>query len=153
MLFLRRAVEEDLHLIFKWRNQKQVYEGFYTQTQPLSWQEHVEWWHSRNKDWREFIICLKEKTDIREIGVVTVGQLDHWSPEIGYFIGEISLWGKGYGTKAIRQVLSWLKNIGKEYVHTTALDKNERSLKLLKKLGFYCLGPARQGESWYQRRL
>ena len=153
MLFLRKANEADLPLIMSWRSNPLVYQGFYSQRKPLEWAEHYQWWESRNKDWREFIIVLIEGTHMREIGIVTIGQLDHWSPEIGFFIGEVSLWGRGIGKKAVSLGLDWLKEYGKEYCHTTILDDNKRSIRLIKSLGFTRLGKARENESWYQKRL
>ena len=153
MIHLRIAHEGDLPLIMAWRNQEKVYQGFYTQKEPLRWEEHKNWWASRNKDWREFIIVLIENTEMRDVGVVTIGQLDHWSPEIGYFIGEVSLWGSGLGKQAVFLGLEWLKQQGKEYARTTILDNNTRSIKLAKSLGFKRLGKARVGESWYQLKI
>lgn len=85
--------------------------------------------------------------------MVTIGQMEHWSPEIGYYIGEVSLWGKGIGKEAVKLALDYLHQNGKEYCHTTILDNNERSIRLVKSLGFEYLGPAREGESWYQKKL
>jgi len=153
MLFLRYANESDLPLIMAWRSNPLCYAGFYQQKKPLRWEEHYSWWHSRNKDWREFMIVLAEGIVMREVGIVTIGQLDHWSPEIGYYIGEVSLWGKGFGKEAVSLALDWLKEHGKEYCHTTIMDDNERSIQLIKSLRFEYLGKAREGESWYQRRL
>ena len=85
--------------------------------------------------------------------MVNIGQLDHWSPEIGYFVGEVSLWGKGVGKEAVRQSLGWLKEYGKEYAHTTILDNNTVSIKLIESLGFKKFGKARECESWYQKKL
>lgn len=148
MIRLRLATESDLPLMFDWRNNPLVFQGFYTQDKPLTWEEHVAWWKSRNRDWRTFIIMHEEP-----VGVVNVGQLDHWSPEVGYYIGLPSLWGKAIGREAVRLALEWIKYYGREYVHTTVLDVNVRSIRLLKSLGFEYLGHARPGESWYQKKL
>lgn len=153
MIYLRRANDGDLPIIMAWRNQEKVYEGFYTQTNPLTWEEHTSWWESRNRDWRTFIIELVEQDTSRPIGIVNIGQLDHWSPEIGYTIGEIGLWGKGYGKEAVRLGLEWVKTYGKEYAHTTIKNDNKRSIRLIKSLGFRKLGKAREGETWYQKKL
>ena len=153
MIILRDATQADLPLIMAWRSHPLNYQGFYQQKEPLKWQEHIDWWESRNKDWWEFVIVLIEGTQMRDIGVLTIGQLDHWCPEIGYFIGETSLWGKGLGKQAVILALDWLKEHGKEYCHTTILDNNARSIRLVKSLGFEKLGQAREGESWYQKRL
>jgi len=146
---LRLATDEDTQLMFEWRNNPEVYKGFYTQKAPLTKEEHQKWWKSRNKDWRTFIITCQE----RPIGVVTIGQLDHWSPEIGYYIGDTSMWGKGLGTQVVWQAIRWLSQYGKKYCHTTVLKNNFRSLSILYKLGFNILGEAREGEVWLQLSL
>lgn len=153
MIFLRKATDSDLPIIMAWRSNPLLFSGFYTQTTPLSWEEHLKWWQSRNKDWRHFIIVLVEDMIMRDVGVVTVGQLDHWSPEIGYFVGEVSLWGKGVGKKAVSLALDWLKEKGYKYAHTTAPTSNIRSIKLLEGLGFKYLGKAREKEQWMQKSL
>ncbi len=136
-----------------WRSNPLVYAGFYQQREPLKWEEHKNWWDSRNRDWREFIIVLVEDIEMRDVGVVTIGQLDHWSPEVGYFLGNPIDWGKGYGKEAVSQALGWLRRQGKEYCHTTVLKSNKRSLNLLLGLGFEILGKAREGEVWLQKKL
>ena len=131
-----------------WRSNPAVYEGFYQQTKPLKWEEHIKWLASRNQDWRTFII----ETD-HKIGVVTIGQLDHWCPEIGYYIGEVSAWRNGYGSQAVSLALQWLRDNGYEYCHTTVLNKNRGSLRLLQNMGFTILGNAREREVWLQKKL
>jgi len=153
MIFIRDATLADRVLVMAWRSNPLVYAGFYQQKTPLKWEEHKNWWAGRNQDWREFIIVLVEGTEMRDVGVVTISQLDHWSPEVGYFIGEVSLWGKGIGREAVSLALDWIKRYNKEYCHTTILDNNLRSIGLIKSLGFKKLGEAREGESWYQRKL
>lgn len=153
MILLRKSTDSDLPLIMAWRSNPLIFSGFFSQKSPLSWGEHHNWWASRNADWHEFIIELFECDILRPIGVVSIGQLDHWSPEIGYFIGNPTDWGKGYGKQAVEFACKWLKKSGKEYAHTTILDNNERSIRLVKSLGFEYLGKAREGESWYQKKL
>lgn len=153
MIFLRLANESDLPLMMAWRSNPLVYEGFYQQDKSLVWQEHLLWWHTRNRDWRTFIIMLQEGDGLRPIGVVTIGQLDHWSPEIGFYVGEVSLWTRGIGREAVRLGLEYIKAYGCEYAHTTILDSNERSIRLMRSLGFEVFGTARPGESWYQKKL
>ena len=158
MIFLRDANESDLPLILAWRSQEKVYQGFYQQKAPLEWEEHKNWWASRNSGWKEFIIVLVEDTEMRDVGVVTIGQLDHWSPELGVMIGEVSLWNKGLGTEIIKITLEWLQEYAMSHhhitaCHTTILDNNIASIKLFKKCGFERLGVAREGESWYQKQL
>ena len=154
MIFLREAKDSDLELIRAWRSSPLVYQGFVTQKEPLTYMEHHNWWNSRKQlNWREFIIVLQEDELLRDMGVVTIGQLEHWSPEIGYFIGNPADWNKGYGKQAVWCALDWLRRHGYKYTHTTVKTDNQRSIKLLESLGFEYLGKAREGEVWYQKSL
>ena len=149
MIKLRPATEADLSLMFKWRNQPEVYQGFYQQTKPLTWGEHRNWWYSRPSSWSTFIILLDDKP----IGLINIGQQEHWSPEIGWMIGEVSEWGKGYGKEAIKQAVQYLKDRGYDYCHTTIKMDNERSLNMAWKLGFEAQCGAREGELWLTKNL
>jgi len=150
-LRLTKATEDDLTLMMAWRSNPLLYEGFVQQAKPLTWEEHTKWFQSRNKDWRTFII----EYEGRKIGVVTIGQLDHWSPEIGYYIGDTTLWGRGLGKEAVKLALDWLRGEGYKYCHTTVKKDNKRSYGLLKSLGFEYLGEARKeyGEVWVTKSL
>lgn len=151
---LRPATESDLPLMMAWRSNQEVYKGFYTQRSPLVWEEHVKWFRSRNSDWRTFIVLYEE----RPVGVVTIGQLDHWSPETGYYIGETTLWHRGIGTEAVGLGIEWIKEYACKHhhvtdVHTTILDNNEASIGIVKNLGFTKGMGAREGESYWVRKL
>lgn len=150
MISLRPIFDERyLTLMMAWRSNPLVYEGFYSQTKPLTWDEHIQFWNSRPSSWGAFIIFYED----RPVGVVTIGQLEHWNCEIGYYIGEVSLWGKGIGKEAVRQGMEWIKAQGKEYCHTTVKKNNERSIRLLKSLGFEYMAEARKNEIWMSRKL
>lgn len=153
-MYLREANITDLPLMMAWRSNPLIYQGFYQQSSPLVWEEHLSWFQSRNPDWRTFIIIYEH----RAVGVVTIGQLDHWSPELGYYLGEISLWGKGLGTEAVGLGIKWIKEYAKTHrhitgLHTTILDDNIGSIKLIKKLGFVKGMKAREGETYWAREL
>uniref|UniRef100_A0A6M3KUM5 Putative acetyltransferase n=1 Tax=viral metagenome TaxID=1070528 RepID=A0A6M3KUM5_9ZZZZ len=163
---LREASGRDLSLMLAWRNHPDVYQGFYTQPrreQPLiSWQEHCEWWCDRPTTWRSFIIediLSSEEGDAlgmytRPVGVLNIGQLEHWSPEIGYYIGNPLDWGKGYATEAVKHAMKFIKELlHRDYCHTTVKVDNIISRKLLENLGFTVLGDAREGEVWYTKKL
>jgi len=152
-ILLREATETDLALIMSWRSNPDIYQGFYSQKAPLVWEEHLRWWESRNKDWHQFIIVLVDDTSFRDIGVISIGQCDNWNPEIGVFIGEVSLWGKGLAADAIGEALKWLRENGYSQIHTTIKDDNERSIRLVTKLGFQRVCKARKGESRYEKVL
>ena len=154
---LRKADEHDLTIMLAWRNNPLLYSGFYTQSRDnhiISWEEHLAWWKSRPSTWHTFIIMLTENEVSRPIGVMNVTMVEHWSSEIGYYIGNPSDWGHGYAKEAVLQALAWLKySLNKEYAHTTVLKSNERSIKLLESIGFSYMAEAREGEIWMSRNL
>ncbi len=152
-VYLRPAEEDDKELVLAWRNHPLNYAGYYSQKEPISWDTHTEWWHSRSSEWQMFIIMAGFNKDIHAVGMVNIGWLHSWTPEIGYTIGNPADWGKGYGKEAVKQAMTWLKHYGKQYCHTTILDNNERSIRLVQSLGFVKMCPAREGESWYQVKL
>lgn len=148
-IYLRPSEERDWPLTLAWRSHPLVYAGSYSQTKPLTWEEHTNWIKSRNKDWRHLIIIY----DDRPVGILNITQLDHWEPEIGIYIGEVSLWGKGIGKEAVRLGLEYIKSLGKESCHTTILKSNKRALGLAKSLGFKKVCGARRGEIWLRVKL
>jgi len=137
-----------------WRSNPEVYKGFYQQEGALFWLEHHNWFCSRNQDWRTFIVLY----DSRPVGVVNIGQLDNWTCEIGYFIGETTLWGKGIGTEAVRQGIEWIREYALTHshivaVHTTIKHDNYASISLIEKLGMKCVCDAREGEGRWEMML
>lgn len=151
-VLLREATDNDLELILAWRNLPLIYEGFYQQVELLTWEEHYKWWHSRH-NWKQFVIQVNNGITTRDVGCVTLSQLDHWEPEIGYFLSEVTLWGMGITTKAVSLALDWLKENGYQYVSTTILDRNIASQQIVKKLNFQKTSPARKGESCWKLKL
>ena len=153
MIYLRELKPEDYELIMAWRSNPLVYKSFYSQNKPLTWDEHIKWIKSRNKDWRNFIIILDDGFTENRVGVVTIGQLDYWEPETGIYIGYTDLWGKGIGKVALQLAVDYIKSYGRKYTRTTILDVNERSKKLYSSLGFKRIGEARPGESLYRKQI
>ena len=162
MIYLRLAKEEDMSLVLSWRNNPQVYQGMYSQPKEVNpvidWETHSKWWHSRNQDWREFLIMLNDGVVERPIGVITVTQLDYWSPEIGSFIGNSRDWGKGYAKQALLQAIEYIKEYARTHPHithvrTTVVEGNEGGLKSYQSVGFEVMCKAREGELLLQRKI
>jgi len=129
-----------------WRSHPQVYAGFYWQNEPLDWEEHRAWWMEREHrmDW---IIILTEGGSSRAVGSVTAYRLDSELPEVGIYIGEVTLWGKGVAQKALTQAVGWLKKEGHRRSCAIILDTNVASQKAFQKSGFTMVGPT-EWEGW-----
>lgn len=149
---LRQAVDDDLELMMAWRSNPFVYEGFYLQNRPLKWEEHYSWWKSRDNrvDW---IISLHGEEHSRDVGSVNVSFMDNDTPEIGIYIGEVTLWGRGVARSAISLVINWLKILGYKIVRARIMKLNIKSLKLFEGLGFKKIGEGRKGEWVYELNL
>ena len=151
-VLLRLATENDLPLMLAWRSIEKVYQGFYTQgreNRSLNWEEHWKWWHTTS-DWKHWIIQLNDGQRTRDVGVIALRDLCAWNPEMGIYIGEVSLWGHGVGKKALQLALDWLKERSKSHCRTTVLKSNERAIRLFESSEFKRIGGARDGEWSYQ---
>jgi len=140
-------------LVMSWHSHPSVFKGFHTIRKPLTFEEHHRWWTLTTKYWKKLMVVLVENDIERPIGIVRISPLEDFSPQIGFTIGEISLWGKGYGKKAVELALDWLREHGYKHTHTSVLKSNKRALNLLKTLGYGTIGEARKGEVWLQRKL
>ena len=161
LMYLRRAAESDLALMMAWRSDKEINCGFYQQSRRestwLEWGGHYRWWSTRPSDWDTYVVMVIDdaisECSPRPVGVVTIGQKSHWEPEIGIYIGEKSLWGKGVGKSALQLIVDLLRDQGYEYAKSTILDSNERSQRLFASVGFEKTGESRRGESRWQLRI
>ena len=154
MLLLREANNSsDRGLVCAWHSNPIVFAGFYTIRKPLTWEEHYHWWFEVSKNWKKFMVVLIEDYTFREIGFIRIAPLEDFSPQTAVTIGEVSLWGKGYGKQALQLALDWLRDKGYKHTHTSILSNNWRAIRLYESLGFKQYGEAREGEQWYQRKL
>ena len=140
---LRPVSDEDLELLMAWRSHPEIYRYFVQQDGPLVWDGHFHFWKSR-RDRIDFIICVKGKPRMRKVGSVNVSCLSG-IPEIGVFIGEITLMGKGIGTKSVRMVLDWLRSHDYKKITAQISKDNGPSLRLFSNLGFIKCGRIHNG--------
>ena len=145
---LRSAIKDDLELMMAWRSTPAVYEGFYIQQEPLTWEEHWNWWESRTKrmDW----IVVFEDNGVRDVGVVNVTGLGNRSPSIGIYIGDVRLWGKKIGSRAVGLALNWLSASGFKEAQADILKDNIASIRMFESVGFRKVGEGREGEWLYR---
>lgn len=95
----------------------------------------------------DFSVCLPDPTGATSSSdSIVIGKAGLWDgKEIG-FIFNREYWGKGYAFEALDAILKqfWSINEGVETVVKADVDpRNERSLRLLRKLGFVVVGSAK----------
>ncbi|WP_425494454.1 GNAT family N-acetyltransferase [Natronosalvus halobius] len=116
----------DLELLLAWRSFPEIYEHFRKQDGPLSWEEHLNWFQSRDENRYDFIIHYEG----RRVGSISLNSED----EVGIFIGEHSAQGYGVATSALR----WLCDRFDDHTPLTANVSNEntQSMQLFSRCGF-----------------
>lgn len=151
---LRDTTDNDLELMLAWRSNPTIYEGHYEQGYlgkgVLVWGEHYKWWKELS-NWKHWIIELDDGvTRKRPIGSIWFSCLDKESPEVGLYIGEVSLWNKGAGKAALKKALSWAKEQGYKKVYARIIKDNRKSVGLFESMEFKKVGDAKEGEWMYK---
>jgi ribosomal-protein-alanine N-acetyltransferase len=94
----------------------------------------------KNKSKNEFLygIFLKRNNLNIHIGNIKLGHIDfiHKTSAISYFIGEKELWGKGYTTLAIKEIIKIAKKMGLKKLKAGLYETNVGSKKVLEKNNF-----------------
>ena len=94
----------------------------------------------KNKSKNEFLygIFLKRNNLNIHIGNIKLGPINfiHKFGEISYFIGERELWGKGYATLAIKEIIKIAKKKGLKKLKAGLYEMNIGSKKVLEKNNF-----------------
>lgn len=116
---------EDLELLLAWRSNPEVYEHFREQTAPLSWDDHLSWFASRETDRHDYVIGYKG----RRVGSINL------SPDsyVGVFIGEVDLWGEGIGSAAVEWIC---QRHSREEFYAEIHETNTQSRRLFEDCGF-----------------
>ena len=94
----------------------------------------------KNKSKNEFLygIFLKKNNLKIHIGNIKLGPIEfiHRTAEVSYFIGEQELWGKGYTTLAIKEIIKIAKKMGLKKLKAGLYEMNVGSKKVLEKNNF-----------------
>ena len=91
----------------------------------------------KNKSKNEFLygIFLKKNNLKVHIGNIKLGPIKfiHRVAEVSYFIGEKELWGKGYTTLAIKEIIKIAKQMGLKKLKASLYEMNIGSKKVLER--------------------
>lgn len=151
---LQEITEDDWELIMAWRSHPLIRSNFIlSQTMYGEWTELQSWWDKRGNR-KDFMIILEADGWKRKVGMASAVGLEKPIIEIGIYIGEIALWGKGIGSRALQLLLDWLKASGHQQCFANIENSNVGSQRLFIRLGFQRVGvsPFPDG-SRYERKL
>lgn len=146
-----RAIEhEDLPRFVSWLNDPEVIAGLILYL-PMSLGDEENWYQSmvqRPPVEHPLVIEIKDGDEWMMIGNIGLHNID-WrcrSVEVGIVIGEKSMWGRGYGTKAMRLMLRHAFNtLNMNRVYLRVYETNPRAIRSYEKVGFIHEGRERQG--------
>mgnify|MGYP006083421771 FL=1 len=124
----------------KWMNDLEVHKYTKQKYKKHSLEDIRNFVREKNKSKREYLygIFIKKKKSNIHIGNIKLGPIKWYYKlaYISYFIGEKNLWGKGYTTLAIMQMIKKAKNKKLKKLKAIFHNKNVGSKKVLVKCGF-----------------
>lgn len=87
----------------------------------------------------DYAFAIVENEGLRHIGNIKIGNINwnHKFADVGYFIGERKLWGRGLATEAIKLASAFaFKTIGIYHLRAGVYERNVGSQKALRKAGY-----------------
>ncbi len=148
---LRGVEKEDLPQFVEWLNDPDVIEGLIF-PQPLSFEEAMRWFENFAKlpaSEHPLAIEILDGENWRMIGDCDfhkISQINR-SAEVGIFIGDKSLWNKGYGTETMKLLLKHgFENLNLNRIELVVYDDNPGAIRAYEKTGFILEGRRRQAK-------
>jgi RimJ/RimL family protein N-acetyltransferase len=127
---LRKAVEEDVNLLFNWANDTDVRNNALN-SEPIIWENHVKWFGNMlNSDKTKIFILEKANVPIGQIRLDKILHSDFWM--IDYSI-DYKFRGKGFGKLILIKMMELEPKIKLKGI---VKDENYPSQKVFEKLGF-----------------
>ena len=152
---LRRNERADIPQFVAWLNDPEV-RKYLSVHMPISMATEEQWFESTLKlpapEQPYSIEIRKQPTDVEAdswqlIGNCSYMDMDHTvhSAEVGLFIGEKSVWNKGYGTDVMRLLLSFgFETLNLNRIFLRVDEGNKAGIRAYQKAGFIQEGRLRQ---------
>ena len=146
---LRAPERNDLQQFVDWLNDPEVRDGLLLHL-PMSLAQEENWFENlvkRPPVEHPMVIEVKDSDAWRMIGNCGVHEID-WrcrSAMVGIFIGEKSLWNRGYGTEVMELLLQHaFETLNLNRIWLDVYDDNPRAIRAYEKAGFVLEGRKRQ---------
>lgn len=146
---LRAPTRADLPQFVAWLNDPEVTAGLLVSL-PMSLEDEEAWFTKMlNQPLAEhpMVIEIQQGGDWVAVGNCGVHNID-WrarSAEVGIFIGEKPLWNQGYGSEAMRLLVTHcFKTLNLNRVALDVYETNARAIRSYEKVGFVHEGRKRQ---------
>ncbi len=137
--YLRAFELADYQTTLRWHNDDEVWSSVVGPKYFVSTEVEKKWIEELiyEKDSIKLAVCLVGNHEL--IGTVTLTEFNwiNQSADLGVLIGDKSLWGQGYATEAVLQILKFgFQERGLHRVSCTILEQNSGSRKVALKCGF-----------------
>ena len=140
MIYLRRLhPTKDVGIKYqKWMNDTEVQKYTEQKHKRHSLKDIKNFIIKKNKSKNELLFGIFLKKKKSHIGNIKLGPINftHKHAEISYFIGEKKLWGKGYTTKAIKEIISSIINICSIYNLSLEKALNENNIEFINRISY-----------------
>ena len=140
---LREVRSDDLTKVFEWLNDYSL-RTYSSPFKPVSWLEHVKWVEKRLSEGIEtFFVITHDDKAIGVINLLTSNPI-HRSAEFSIRIGAESDRGKGFGTEALKQLISFCwDDLNLHRLSLSVISTNKHAIKSYTKAGFVFEGELR----------
>ena len=138
--------EGDLTQYVSWVNDQENTKYMAVGNYPLTQVQLKEYIHCHS-DSKSLLLGIFLKKENRHIGNITLHQVDHHNRvrEIGILIGDKTSQGKGFGSEAVRLIVSHaFMRLNLHKLTTGMVQENAASQKMFEKIGFKREGCLRQ---------
>lgn len=144
---LRPIRYDDLEILNKWKNEKEVYKFLGGGYMPTSIDEQRKWMDKmvdNSGKTKRFIVELEDAKPIGFIGLYDIHDI-HKVCSLGLYIGETQEWGKGYATQAYKIAEDFAKNyLNIRKIKLEVVEDNKNAVLMYEKLGFKQCGKLMQ---------
>lgn len=139
-IYLREVRLSDVNEnYYKWLNDDEITRYMEIRFFPQSIELIKEYVSSLSGSYESVFLAIIEKEREKHIGNIKIGPINwiHRFADVSLFIGDKEVWGKGYGTEAIRLSIEYAFNIlNLHRLQAGICDMNTASIKVFEKAGF-----------------
>lgn len=143
-VYLRPIVRDDLVYLNRWKNDEDTFRYLGGGFMPVSFDQQAKWFDSlidTTGNNKRFMICEKESGEpVGMVGLYDINWI-HRVCEIGTYIGNHKVRGKGYATEACQ----FLEKFASEYlnlrkIRLSVVSDNTQAVRLWTSLGYKKVG-------------
>lgn len=145
-IYLRPLEMDDIDFFILWLNDEEI-RRYLKRTSPLNRLREKGFIENLYKDDRDTVLGIVLKESDQLIGNIALHgiSIPYRHASLGIFIGDKGSWSKGYGTEALKLMLSYgFDQLNLHRVFLTVLSFNARAIRAYEKAGFRREGAFRE---------